>query len=124
MVGFLSKLKKAIGSLTVDPGMGVALDEIRPFFDVDFYHYRYDGLYGAEEDALEHYMQAGWKLDFDPSPYFSTFYYLHKNSDVAERGVNPLAHFVLRGKKKTGPCTPMRLTGRWIQFMMFMIPLG
>ncbi len=49
-------------------------------------------------DALEHYLNIGWKDSKNPSPKFDTKAYLQKNPDVAESGINPLMHYVLHGQ--------------------------
>ncbi|QGM96491.1 methyltransferase domain-containing protein [Methylocystis parvus] len=63
------------------------------FFDADFYRQNY-----GVSDAATHYLLAGARLGFDPGPFFSTRQYLERNPDVAERGVNPLAHYELSGR--------------------------
>ena len=42
-------------------------------------------------------MTTAWKEGYDPSPFFSTDYYLAQNPDVAAAGVNPLLHFETYG---------------------------
>ena len=48
--------------------------------------------------ALLHFLIFGAAKGIDPSPEFSMRYYLLQNQDVAEAGVNPLAHFVEFGQ--------------------------
>ena len=48
--------------------------------------------------ALLHFLIIGAANGLDPSPEFSVRYYLLENQDVAEAGVNPLAHFVQFGQ--------------------------
>lgn len=44
-----------------------------------------------------HYALAGAWEDTDPSPAFSTAFYLKRHADVAARGINPLLHYALFG---------------------------
>ncbi|MEL0630493.1 hypothetical protein [Psychromonas aquatilis] len=53
------------------------------------------------EDKLSHFLNVGWKANLDPSPYFSCQYYLYKNPDVAEEGINPLVHYIINGEKES-----------------------
>ncbi|MGD9659555.1 MAG: hypothetical protein AB7U61_18265, partial [Methylocystis sp.] len=51
-------------------------------------------------DAAMHYLLHGAKEGFDPGPFFSTDGYLRQNPDVAQKGMNPLAHYELFGRKE------------------------
>lgn len=51
-----------------------------------------------KEEAVSHYLNIGWKLGYDPSPYFSTEMYMKNNPDIID--YNPLLHFELYGKKE------------------------
>ena len=51
-------------------------------------------------DPLTHYVDVGAKLLLDPSLAFSTEFYLRLNPDVAAAGINPLLHYVRRGKQE------------------------
>lgn len=51
-----------------------------------------------KEEAVNHYLNIGWKLGYDPSPFFSTEKYLENNPDIID--YNPLLHFELYGKKE------------------------
>src|SRR5690606_9552470 len=48
-------------------------------------------------DPRLHYMTKGWKLGYDPSPYFDTDAYLLANPDVAATGRTPLGHYIADG---------------------------
>ncbi|MEM7751950.1 MAG: hypothetical protein AAF230_00960, partial [Pseudomonadota bacterium] len=54
----------------------------------------------ADDDltAARHYCQFGWRAGADPSPGFSTGYYLTTNPDVRERGINPYWHYLITGR--------------------------
>lgn len=49
-------------------------------------------------DAVLHYMLVGWRLGYNPSPYFSTKKYLIRRPDVDRAGINPLVHYDTRGR--------------------------
>ena len=66
------------------------------YFDEKWYAKEYKISKGRS--ALEHYLNIGWKLFYDPSPYFSTKGYLYAHPDVAISNQNPLAHYELYGK--------------------------
>ncbi len=48
--------------------------------------------------AAEHYCRFGWRDGADPSPDFSTRYYLLTNPDIRDKGVNPFWHFLIAGQ--------------------------
>lgn len=82
-------------------GSGIAsvetmLAQVRELFDED--HYRDQLSEPVEGDLLEHYLQSGWRQGLNPSASFDTEYYLAANPDVAQRGMNPLLHFVRHGR--------------------------
>lgn len=68
-------------------------------FDETYYQIPEDEL-ALYDDKLSHYLNIGWKVKLDPSPYFSCQYYLFKNPDVVEEGVNPLIHYIVNGEKE------------------------
>ncbi|MCV2890894.1 glycosyltransferase, partial [Ruegeria aquimaris] len=53
-----------------------------------------------------HYLLAGWKLGYDPSPDFSTTWYLEQNPDIARGDINPFVHWVLHGRAEQRPGCP------------------
>ena len=68
----------------------------------------YRNKYGLEEQntlaLLNHYMSIGWKEGKDPSSKFSTTAYLLLNQDVRKSGVQPLMHYLLRGRAEGRQC--------------------
>ncbi|MGD9542362.1 class I SAM-dependent methyltransferase [Methylocystis sp.] len=65
----------------------------------------FDPVFYAERlsfsgDAAMHYLLHGAKEGHDPGPFFSTDGYLRQNPDVAQKGMNPLAHYELFGRKE------------------------
>lgn len=72
---------------------------VRSFFDTDFYLKKYPDLRHATKiDPLTHFMVFGWRELRDPSPNFSTSFYLATNPDVRDAGINPFLHFVAHGR--------------------------
>lgn len=71
---------------------------IQKNMDVAFYQTHYPDV--GEEDPALHYMHTGWKKNFDPSPEFSTKYYLKLNPDIKEAGVNPYYHYLVQGVRE------------------------
>ena len=68
-----------------------------PYFDAKWYAdtYRIDG--GTVESFLD-YVANGMQLGRSPSPRFDLPGYLARNPDIAEAGVDPLAHFLSHGR--------------------------
>lgn len=65
-------------------------------FDERFY-INWNGV-NSTVDAVDHYLTSGWKLNFDPSPHFSTEFYLKVNDDVRRLSLNPLVHYLKYGR--------------------------
>ena len=65
-----------------------------PLFDAAYYAARAGVPVSA---AASHYCDRGWRSGLDPSPYFSTSFYLAANPDVARSGLDPLSHYLLHG---------------------------
>ncbi|WP_374764424.1 rhamnosyltransferase WsaF family glycosyltransferase [Yunchengibacter salinarum] len=67
-----------------------------PFFDPDYYKraFRWRKPKGA---LLAHYTRKGWRKGIDPSREFSLRHYMKAYPDVADAGVEPLAHFLAHG---------------------------
>ncbi|WP_068306477.1 glycosyltransferase [Pararhodobacter sp. CCB-MM2] len=73
--------------------------QIRPVFDMAFYRTQSPVLDALDEtELLKHYLTTGWKLGYDPSPGFSTSFYLQANGDVRALGVPPLLHYLRSGR--------------------------
>lgn len=88
------------------PGVGTwdelrgsrAHDLVRQNMDHDWYLRTYKATDRLSEDPALHYLATGWRLAFDPAPWFSTVYYLEHNPDVAAAGVNPFVHYLDGGR--------------------------
>ncbi len=66
------------------------------YFNPEWYLNVYPDVAGIM-DPLDHYLYHGWKEGRDPSPYFSTSFYLENNPDVRETGMQPLVHYLSSG---------------------------
>jgi glycosyltransferase involved in cell wall biosynthesis len=67
-------------------------------FDFVFYLQQCPELVGTDVDPVQHYMQIGWREGRDPSPEFSTDYYLEIHTDIAAAGKNPYVHYIEHGR--------------------------
>ncbi len=74
------------------------LDRVRPHFDIDFYKLQLSVRQLSVIDEISHYLTDGWKLNLDPSPYFSTEFYLSKYEDIVSSDMNPYLHYIIAGK--------------------------
>lgn len=76
---------------------GRSLTEAAGFKSSLFDEAFYLGTYGIQlpsgMDAWTHYMQIGWKLDYNPDPLFDTAYYRARHPECEAEGTNPLLHF-------------------------------
>ncbi|MFO1102172.1 MAG: class I SAM-dependent methyltransferase [Methylocystis sp.] len=77
---------------------------VKPFFALRS-SVLFDPAFYAERvwfkgDAAMHYLLHGANEGVDPGPFFSTNGYLRQNPDVAQKGMNPLAHYELFGRKE------------------------
>jgi hypothetical protein len=75
----------------------VERDTIGELFDAEFYLELNEDVRLAGIDALQHYLEYGWREGRDPSRGFDTRYYLAHNPDVVQAGENPLVHFARIG---------------------------
>ena len=62
----------------------------------------YGSTYGIDDDVdcVDHYLNVGVVRGYNPGPDFSTFEYYVCNNDAKIRGVNPLVHYELFGRKE------------------------
>lgn len=71
---------------------------LSPYFDGSYYINRYiktDQI--NPDDPLEHYINIGSKKGYSPNKFFDGKYYLEQNKDIAEAGLNSLAHYLEYG---------------------------
>lgn len=62
----------------------------------------YKDTYGIKiyTNPERHFLETGWRLGFNPSPFFNTTYYLKLYGDVAQGQVNPLVHYLTYGAQE------------------------
>lgn len=68
------------------------------FFDKSYYESEASTTFADRRSAIAHYLEIGYKKNFNPSAAFDTAYYLSSHADVAAGNINPLLHYVLYGK--------------------------
>jgi GT2 family glycosyltransferase len=93
----LSSFKNAMIGIVIKSG----------FFSVNYYQSQLTGVkFTSADEAVEHYHAIGWKIGLNPHPLFNTKFYLKNNTDVTERGVNPLFHFIFSGMSENRITSP------------------
>jgi len=73
------------------------------YFDELWYRQQYPDMTTASS-AIEHYLNIGAKIGYNPSPKFDTSWYLNMYPDVANGDVNPLLHFIMHGQHEGRLC--------------------
>ena len=73
-------------------------DFIRSEFDIGYYIQQLDQSERNVADPVLHYVVGGWKRRLDPSPDFSTGFYLDRSADVRRTGTNPYYHYLRWGR--------------------------
>jgi hypothetical protein len=76
------------------------MQNIKLYFDSEFYYVKYPDVKEAGLDPLRHYCTVGWRQNRDPRSDFFTADYLELNPDVAAAGINPFWHYVVAGKSE------------------------
>jgi hypothetical protein len=86
------------GSLsTAGDCLGSEIEDIKPFFDLEYYLRQCPEVTESGLDPYRHYLTNGAKEHKNPHPLFDSSFYLEYNLDVARSGSNPLVHFVRFG---------------------------
>lgn len=73
------------------------------YFDESYYlSQRTDVANAKSVNALSHYLKSGWNEDrlSNPNGVFDNRYYLENNSDLQNKNINPLQHYVNNGFKE------------------------
>jgi GT2 family glycosyltransferase len=70
-------------------------------FDEEFY--REHTSINEDKNALEHFLEGGWKNGEDPCEWFSVSAYLELNPDVKKAQINPFFHYLETGKNENRP---------------------
>ena len=97
MFGFL----KHLAWFGQSPSRRKQAELIAPFFDHEFYLAANPDVAESGRDAIDHYIQFGWREGRDPSPHFSTSSYLAEHPHLAKSPTNPLYHFVSATSKRS-----------------------
>ena len=71
--------------------------KMRGHFDADWYRNENADIDWTLSDPFVHYLASGWRERRDPSPAFSTGFYLDLYADIRDCGINPFRHWVLYG---------------------------
>lgn len=75
-------------------------------FDATWYGKTYPDVALSGVDPLRHFLQIGTLLGRDPSPHFSTQFYLDSNPDVRAADVNPFLHYLDHGRAEARSVLP------------------
>lgn len=81
-------------------GKDIVLIKKSGLFDFGWYNSQYLNSQVSEEQAIQHYLEVGFKSGLDPSFGFCTSYYLSRYKSVADSGMNPLIHYIKYGQSK------------------------
>jgi hypothetical protein len=85
-----------LADLDVGPDAGKSAAE--ELFDREYYLGRYPNLQTPDFDPFEHFMTRGWRELRRPFAEFDMGWYLATHLDPACEAINPLVHYVLRGR--------------------------
>ena len=81
-------------------------------FDAAFYRDSNSDLaHLTDSEALDHFMNFGWREGRDPTNWFSTLNYLAVSPDLVGTEVNPFLHFILFGKEEGRHLWPACVSG-------------
>ncbi|TNE65694.1 MAG: glycosyltransferase [Alphaproteobacteria bacterium] len=80
-------------------------------FDESFYLKEHPEITDGNQSAFEHFMSVGWKLGFDPAPWFSIADYLEAYPDIDAAGINPFRHFLVHGERENRKLPTKKLDG-------------
>ncbi|WP_193141417.1 hypothetical protein [Meridianimarinicoccus sp. MJW13] len=93
--------KKSTGKAASDDGGDESLSDVELIareLDAIYYAAQLKDALPPDQNAPEHYLTTGWQDGLDPSPSFSTRFYLDVNEDVRENGINPFLHYLRYGR--------------------------
>ena len=111
---FQAKLiASSAGNRKADAKLKIQCEAVAEDFDSAFYATRYPEISG---DLLDHFMRIGWREGRDPTPWFSTSFYLETYPDVADAGLNPFYHYLRHGraeKRLIAPAKPQADSRLW-----------
>lgn len=67
-------------------------------FDFLFYINNYGEKINECYDFIQHYLDEGWRLGYDPNSNFSTAFYTNKYPDISISAINPFFHYIKFGR--------------------------
>ncbi len=73
------------------------VDDLMILFDRDHYGRQTGIQFSSTDEALVHYLEAGFQSGFDPHPLFDSRFYLQRHPNLRRAGTNPLIHFLTDG---------------------------
>lgn len=82
----------------VDPVNDAERSRLMAEFDAEYYLSQGPGIVGEADALFDHFMAQGWRAGLDPSPRFSTRFYLESYEDIALAGINPFLHYLRSGR--------------------------
>jgi glycosyltransferase involved in cell wall biosynthesis len=89
---------------------------VEEYFDEAFYLSQNPVISDKRVKPIDHYLKFGWKQGLDPSPDFSTSFYINTYPDIGENpNIQPFLHYVLFGKKEGRITKPVNLTAEEIE---------
>ncbi|GJD60553.1 rhamnosyltransferase WsaF family glycosyltransferase [Methylobacterium frigidaeris] len=94
-----TSIKSYASSLSSNKSTNSRYRLIRSEFDEKFYRENIPSL-SSDVDAVQHFITEGWRMGLDPSPNFSTSFYLIENEDVMNAGFNPFLHYLTHGRSE------------------------
>ena len=93
----IKEILQGKNKLDADPEVGLLRSS--GLFDQEWYLAHNPDVANAKVDPTEHYLHYGGFEGRDPGPGFSSALYLDAYKDVKEGGINPLVHYVTRGRQ-------------------------
>ncbi|MEO1102926.1 MAG: hypothetical protein AAFW98_04215 [Pseudomonadota bacterium] len=79
---------------------------IEALVDERYYFRCYPEARQSGQSAAEHYVLEGWRLGYNPAPWFSSEGYLLVNADVAGTRMSPFAHYAIFGRREGRTIVP------------------
>lgn len=83
---------------------------VRAHLDPEFYRARYPDVGATGIEPAVHYLDYGWREGRDPSPRFSTAFYLECDPGLRRAGTNPFLHYLREGRAAGRPAVPEALS--------------
>lgn len=96
----------SVGSAHSDdssPDDALLRSTMEPHFDTAYYLAIYRDVRESGLNALDHYLQHGWREGRKPRQDFDPAFYLAQNDDVRQSGINPFYHYLAVGQAQGRP---------------------